>query len=54
MADHSRSGQPSVIMKSIAQYVDKMLEKDEELRATKLHRLIVRKFGKKISVQTIH
>ena len=30
-----------------------MLEEDEELSATEIHRLIARKFGKKISVQTI-
>ena len=31
-----------------------MLDKDEELSATEIHRLIVRKFGKKISTHLIH
>ena len=39
--------------KKHAEYMDNMLEKDKELSATKIHQLIVRKFGKKIPTQTI-
>ena len=42
-----------MITKNIAEYMDKMLEKDEELSSTEIHRLIARKFGKKIPTQTI-
>ena len=42
LADHSRSGRPSVITKNIAQYMDRMLEEDEELSAIEIHRLIAR------------
>ena len=37
LADHSRLGRPSVITKSITQYMDRMLEEDEELSATEIH-----------------
>ena len=47
LADHSRLGLPSVVMRSIAQY---MLEEDEELNATELHHLITRKFCKKMRI----
>ena len=53
LVDQRRSGRPSVITKNIAEYMDKMLEKDEELSSTEIHRLIARKFGKKIPTQTI-
>ena len=40
--------------KKMAEFMDKRLEEeDEELSATELHQLIVRKFGKKVSTQTI-
>ena len=43
LADHSRSGRPLLIMKSIAHYTDRMLEEDEVLSTTELHWLITRK-----------
>ena len=53
LADQSRSGRPSVVTKKMAEFMDKRVEEDEELSATELHRLITRKFGKKVSAQTI-
>ena len=42
-----------MVTKKMAEFMDKRLEEDEELSATELHRLIARKFGKKVSMQTI-
>ena len=53
LADQTWSGLPSVVTKKMAEFMDKRLEEDEELSATELHRLIARKFGKKVSMQTI-
>ena len=53
LADQTRSGRPFVVTKKMAEFMDKRLEEDEELSATELHRLIARKFGKKVSMQTI-
>ena len=44
---------PSVVTKKMTEFMGKRLEEDEELSATELHRLITRKFGKKVSAQTI-
>ena len=52
LADQSRLGRPSVVIKMMAEFMDKRLE-DEELNATELHQLIARKFSKKVSAQMI-
>ena len=53
LGDQSRSGRTSVVTKKMAEFMDKTLDEDEELSTTELHRLIARKFGKKVSAQTI-
>ena len=53
LEDQRKSGQPSVITESIAEYLDRMLEDDGEISAMELHRLIAKKFGKQIPAQTI-
>ena len=53
LEDQRRSGRPSVITESIAEYLDRMLEDDGEISAMELHRLITKKFGKQIPAQTI-
>ena len=53
LEDQRRSGRPSVITESIAEYLDRMLEDDGEISAMELHRLIAKKFGKQIPAQTI-
>ena len=46
-------GSPSSITKEIAEYMDRMLEDDDELTASEFHRLIVRKFDARIPAPTI-
>ena len=53
LEDQRRSGRPSVITESIVKYLNRMLEDDGEISSMELHRLIVKKFGKQIPVQTI-
>lgn len=54
LEDQHRSGRPSVIMKNIAEYMNKTLEEYEELSAMELHWLIAQKFCLQIPMQTIH
>ena len=53
LEDRRRSGRPSTITKEIAAYMDSMLEQDDELTASEIHRLIARKFSARIPTSTI-
>ena len=53
LEDRRRLGRPSSITKEIAEYMDRMLEDDDELTASEFHRLIVRKFDARIPAPTI-
>ena len=53
LQDHQRSGQLSSITKEIADFMERMLEEDDELTSFNFHRIIVRKFGARIPASTI-
>ena len=53
LQDQVRPGRPSVITDKISEYLDKMLEDDEELSTSKFNRLIVKKFRLQISAPMI-
>ena len=53
LQDRHRPGWPSVITEDIAEYLDKMLEGDDELSISEFHRLIAKKFSLQISAPTI-
>ena len=53
LEDRRRSGRLSSITEDIAAYMDMMLDDDDELTASKIHRLIARKFSAWIPTSTI-
>ena len=53
LEDRRRSGRPSTITKEIVVYMDSMLEQDDKLTASEIHRLIARKFSVRIPTSTI-
>ena len=53
LQDQPRPGWPSVITEEIAEYLDKMLEDDDELSATKFHPLVTKTFLVQILASTI-
>ena len=53
LQDQVRPGRPSVITDKISEYLDKMLEDDDELSTSKFNRLIVKKFRLQISAPMI-
>ena len=53
LKDRRRSGRPSTITKEIADYMNRMLEQDDELTASEMHRLIAKRFSVRIPASTI-
>ena len=53
LQDQHRPGQPSVITEEISEYLNKMLEDNDELSACEFHRLIMKKFSVQIPAPTI-
>ena len=53
LEDRCKSGRPSSITEEIAAYMDMMLDDDNELTASEIHRLIARKFSAQIPTSTI-
>ena len=48
LQDQCRPGRPSVITEEITEYLDKLLEDDDDLSASEFHRLIAKKFSLQI------